>query len=163
VRWRAERGERRGWRRGSEEGTVGRRGVGGTGVRSYLTICHLYDGHLLICHPYFGSCIFITLLHAKLINYQFCRRSLPSQLSNMEGPCEIPSYPLYWISITTGIKGLCRVSGTLGKAQITLGKRHSAAISSAKASLPSVFCRALGKGFAEYQKNTRQREALGKM
>jgi hypothetical protein len=40
------------------------------------------------------------------------------------------------------IQGLCRVSQTLGK-------EHSAKISSAKTSLPSAFCRALGKGFAE--------------
>jgi hypothetical protein len=39
---------------------------------------------------------------------------------------------------------------------VTLGKGHSAAILSAKTSLPSAFCRALGKGFAECQK------ALGK-
>jgi hypothetical protein len=39
------------------------------------------------------------------------------------------------------------VSGTLGKAPITLGKGHSAAISSAKTSQ-----KALGKGFAECQK-----------
>jgi hypothetical protein len=39
---------------------------------------------------------------------------------------------------------------------VTLAKEHSAAISSAKTSLPSAFCRALGKGFAECQK------ALGK-
>ena len=35
------------------------------------------------------------------------------------------------------------------KAQFALGKDHSAKNASAKMSLPSVFCRALGKGFAE--------------
>jgi hypothetical protein len=39
---------------------------------------------------------------------------------------------------------------------VTLGKEHSAKISSAKGSLPSVFFRTLGKDFAECQK------ALGK-
>jgi hypothetical protein len=39
---------------------------------------------------------------------------------------------------------------------VTLGKGYSVKISSAKTSLPSAFCRALGKGFAECQK------ALGK-
>jgi hypothetical protein len=48
------------------------------------------------------------------------------------------------------------VSKTLGKGYFTLGKEHSAKISSAKGSLPSVFFRTLGKDFAECQK------ALGK-
>jgi hypothetical protein len=39
---------------------------------------------------------------------------------------------------------------------ITLGKEHSANISSAKGSLPSIFFRTLGKDFAQCQK------ALGK-
>jgi hypothetical protein len=59
---------------------------------------------------------------------------------------------------------LCRVSKTLGKGYFTLGKgfaetlgkEHSAKISSAKGSLPSAFFRTLGKDFAECQK------ALGK-
>ena len=44
---------------------------------------------------------------------------------------------------------LCRVPGALGKAQFALGKDHSAKNGSAKAALPSVFCRALGKAFTE--------------
>jgi hypothetical protein len=56
------------------------------------------------------------------------------------------------------IQELCRVSGTLGKVQITLGKGfakgHSAVISSAKTSLPSAFCWAIGKVFAECQKHS---------
>ena len=44
---------------------------------------------------------------------------------------------------------LCRVPGALGKAQFALGKGHSTKNGSAKVSLPSVFCRALGKAFAE--------------
>ena len=40
---------------------------------------------------------------------------------------------------------------------VTLGKEHSAKISSAKSSLPSAFFRTLGKDFAECQK------ALGKL
>jgi hypothetical protein len=51
---------------------------------------------------------------------------------------------------------LCRVFKTLGKSYFTLGKEHSAKISSAKGSLQSVFFRTLGKDFAECQK------ALGK-
>jgi hypothetical protein len=51
---------------------------------------------------------------------------------------------------------LCRVSKTLGKDYFTLGKKHSAKISSAKGFLPSAFIRTLGKDFAECQK------ALGK-
>jgi hypothetical protein len=46
---------------------------------------------------------------------------------------------------------------------VTLGKEHSAKISSAKGSLPSAFFRTLGKDFAECQKNTRQRKTLGKL
>jgi hypothetical protein len=38
-----------------------------------------------------------------------------------------------------------RIQETLGKTPITLGKGHSASISSAKMFLPSAFCRALGK------------------
>jgi hypothetical protein len=34
---------------------------------------------------------------------------------------------------------------------VTLGKGHSVVIMSAKTSLPSAFCRALGKGFPECQ------------
>jgi len=41
------------------------------------------------------------------------------------------------------------VPGALGKAQFALGKDHSAKNGSAKAALPSVFCRALGKAFTE--------------
>jgi hypothetical protein len=51
---------------------------------------------------------------------------------------------------------LCRVSKTLVKGYFTLGKEHSAKISSAKGSLLSAFFRTLGKDFAECQK------ALGK-
>ena len=39
--------------------------------------------------------------------------------------------------------------GALGKAQFAFGKDHSAKNGSAKVALPSVFCRALGKAFAE--------------
>ena len=41
------------------------------------------------------------------------------------------------------------MSRTLGKRHKTLGELHSVKNDSAKTSLPSVFCRALGKGFAE--------------
>ena len=44
---------------------------------------------------------------------------------------------------------ICREPGALGKAQFALGKDHSVKNESAKTSLPSVFCRALGKAFAE--------------
>ena len=49
---------------------------------------------------------------------------------------------------------VCRVS--------TLGKRHSANFSQ-QTDFASVFCRALGKDFAECRKNTRQRFTLGKI
>jgi hypothetical protein len=64
---------------------------------------------------------------------------------------------------------LCRVSKTLGKGYFTLGtgftlgKEHSANISSAKDSLPSAFFRTLGKDFCRVSKNTRQRKTLGKL
>jgi hypothetical protein len=41
------------------------------------------------------------------------------------------------------------VSGTLGKTTKALGKEETAKKGSAKASLLSVFCQALGKDFAE--------------
>jgi hypothetical protein len=44
---------------------------------------------------------------------------------------------------------LCRVSQTLGKGYFTLGKERSANCTSATASLPSTFCRALDKEFVE--------------
>ena len=60
--------------------------------------------------------------------------------------------------ITTGISGFAECQGHSAKPNLhlakalpsaALGKEHSANKPSAKASLPSVFCRALGKAFAE--------------
>ena len=58
---------------------------------------------------------------------------------------------------------LCRVPQALGKGQYTLGKYfaskgRSVNSLSAKTSLPSALYRALGKGFAECQSDTRQRK-----
>jgi hypothetical protein len=47
----------------------------------------------------------------------------------------------------------CRVPRTLGKALKILGKERSVKILLAKGSLPSVIYRALGKAFAEYDRN----------
>ena len=57
---------------------------------------------------------------------------------------------------------LCRVPGALGKDQFALGKDHSAKNGSAKVPLPSVFCRALGKAFAECQLEPKKPEKMGK-
>jgi hypothetical protein len=49
---------------------------------------------------------------------------------------------------------------------VALGKGHSVKKLSAKLSLPSAFCRALGKGFAEYQtlgKGFAEYQTLGKV
>jgi hypothetical protein len=46
---------------------------------------------------------------------------------------------------------------------VTLGKEHSAKISSAKGSLPSAFFRTLGKDFAECQKALGKKKTLGKL
>ena len=66
---------------------------------------------------------------------------------------------------TAGSRSFAECRGHSAKAQkhsakglpsVTLGKRHSATPLTTKASLPSVFCRTLGKDVAEYTKNTRQ-------
>jgi hypothetical protein len=57
------------------------------------------------------------------------------------------------VGITTGIAFFADAKPL---PSVTLGKEHSAKISSAKGSLPSAFFRTLGKDFAECQK------ALGK-
>ena len=71
-----------------------------------------------------------------------------------------------------GIQSFCRVLGALGNSPKTLGNcfaecntRHTThdIFLSANSYLPSVFCRALGKAFAECRKSTRQRFTLGKM
>jgi len=67
-------------------------------------------------------------------------------------------YSIYTITFSHYRTGLvCRVSNTLGKGPFALGKPHSVKKVTAKAPLPSVFFRALGKVFAECQK------ALGKL
>ena len=64
-----------------------------------------------------------------------------------------------------GRRVLCRVQLHSAKplSSAALGKELSAYPFTAKASLPSAFCRALGKAFAECRKSTRQRFTLGKM
>jgi len=57
------------------------------------------------------------------------------------------------------IHRLCRVPQALGKARNTLGKDfagkgHTAKKLTAKGSLPSAICRALGKAFAECRKHS---------
>jgi len=58
-------------------------------------------------------------------------------------------FRVYLLGVHYGNQWLCRVPGAHGKAQFALGKDHSVKNGSAKAALPSVFCRALGKAFAE--------------
>jgi len=60
---------------------------------------------------------------------------------------------VWWIPFTPDFLSL-QDSGSLSSA--ALGKEHSAKNSSAKNSLPSATCRALGKAFAECHVSTRQ-------
>ena len=99
-------------------------------------------------------------LHVHTTPVHSCRRAEAAEVSRRKDAA-VPSGThrrpgdLLHAHYRTGL--VCGMSNTLGKGLFALGKPHSVKKVTAKALLPSVFFRALGKVFAECQK------ALGKL